>query len=142
MFKKLFALLMVLSVAVLFTGCSNSNSYDKVPRPEVVIERPDGDFSGRKAYIAFEDKNHNPMDVVVDIKKGWEIAVSLNGKTKVITAEENQTEKYLDITLKTDGVYEVSAVSSKAGSHSLNDVEIEIRKFVYVYNDMTYTYTK
>ncbi len=140
MYKKLFALLMVLSVAVLFTGCSNSNSYDKVPRPEVIIDRPDGDFSGSTATIRFEDKNGNPMEVFVYTDEGWEIAVSVNGITKIITAEENKTEKYLSINPDEMGGYTVKADLSKTGSHSLNDSEIEIRKFVYVYNDMTFVY--
>lgn len=142
MYKKLFALFMILSVAVLFTGCSNSNSYDKVPRPTVTWDRPDGDFSGRTARISFTDKNDNPMDVIVDTEKGWEIAVSLNGKTKIITAEENNREEYLTIVGPKNGDYTVSVSSSKAGSHSLNDVDIDIRKFVYIYNGMTYTYSK
>lgn len=142
MYKKLFALFMILSVAVLFTGCSNSNSYDKVPRPKITTDRPDGDYSGSTAKISFTDDNGDPMDVVVDTEKGWVITVSVNGKTATITAEENQTKKYLDFDPKGNGIYTVTADLSKTGSHSLNDVDIDIIKFVYVYNDMTYTYKK
>ena len=147
MFKKLFALLMVLSVAVLFTGCSNSNSYDNVPRPIPYFIPMDGG-DGTFAVIGFKDEkgadidsNLYKVEIIKDRK--WKVDVYLNGSTQPIsvTAADNENRKkegkvYLDFKANGDNTYDVS-VNDK--SHSIYEADkIIIEKFAYTIDGMEY----
>lgn len=148
MYKKLFALFMILSVAVLFTGCSNSNSYDKVPRPIPRFMAMAGD-DGTVARIVFVDENGDNFNEAYDVKvvedKKWIIDVYLNGdsKPKSITAEANnarEAEKkkvWLDFNKIDCRTYDVFAVDKSRSIYETD--KIVIRKFAYKVNDTEYT---
>ena len=138
MYKKLFALFMILSVAVLFTGCSNSNSYDANTAYPAIDW-----ISGSEAHISFNYGDGKPMDVKlvdVDLDEGWEIVISDDTKTGTLKPEDNNDYKYIEFEKdEVSNCYIVTA-TPRAKAHIQGEPKVTIKRFTYTVNGMPYTY--
>lgn len=146
MYKKLFALFMILSVAVLFTGCSNSNSFDGVKR--VVIN--DECISGKdySATVELRDNESNLLNAEVITCRDWKIIVTSKKNPDLsvtFTAADNNTNDYLNIKNVEPGKCEVTLTAkgeAKVGLHTYEDVKVDIVEFRYTINGIEYSFPR